>query len=237
MCEFFSCLLLRNQQIVFTESNHHSIAIERARLFDCDLPARQFVRLENPPPFQCLRIDETGTLPGWFDERYGDPNTVDGVLLIEDIACRVRAIAEQVANIIKRKNVAYEAAQAWEAEQRQRLDAYELADSQGFNLKAAFESRRQFDIDKARRQLAIVHDYEIGFRSMDGYLPPSEGMAFIHSEDEGLWRLTGQQYASMAPAPVQRGQVQRSIFSAFQYQAPVAIPPYTWQSSGMKPTP
>jgi hypothetical protein len=67
MCEFFSCIATKDGRLLFTEEDHHQTTINRANLSDASLFTRTFVRLECRPPFDKVTVDETGTLPGWFD--------------------------------------------------------------------------------------------------------------------------------------------------------------------------
>ena len=83
MCEFFSCIAVRDGRLLFTNSNHHSDIIQRAGLRDTEVFLREFVRLECVPPFENVRVDEEGTLPGWFDP--------------DDWQARVVALAQRIA--------------------------------------------------------------------------------------------------------------------------------------------
>jgi hypothetical protein len=70
MCEFFSCVATSEGQILFTDTNSHEDIIARSRLDDADLFLRRFVRLECPPPFHMVYVDEELTLPSWFTDRW-----------------------------------------------------------------------------------------------------------------------------------------------------------------------
>ena len=64
MCNFFSCVATKDGRILFTEQDSHSEIIRRAGLRDDEQFMRAFVRLEIVPPFNVVKVDEIGSLPG-----------------------------------------------------------------------------------------------------------------------------------------------------------------------------
>lgn len=62
MCDFFSCLVTRAGDVLFTETDSHDVAIERSGLID-DL--EHFVRLEYAPSRGYI-IDEN-SIPEWYE--------------------------------------------------------------------------------------------------------------------------------------------------------------------------
>jgi hypothetical protein len=95
MCRFFSGVVTRQGEIFFTESDSHSVVVQRKGFKDNSVHIRHFVRFEKEPSYNnvpkkktmwgSLRVDET-TTPGWFEE---DRVEIDG--RVEEIAIKVKA--------------------------------------------------------------------------------------------------------------------------------------------------
>lgn len=188
MCRFLSTLLLRDGRIVFTESNHHSLAIERAGVRDGNLFTRHFVRLECPVPHQFVKVDEQGTLPSWFMEQVAIPaDCVEAFALsprlVDDaILPRVHAIADAVTKLKLERSNAYERAKDWEREEKEKLAHYqEHPWLYPGNYEAGIINLHR---DMEKRQAVIEDRYRVGYLGIDGYLPPREGAFFVDDEKE-----------------------------------------------------
>ena len=155
MCEFFSCIAVRDGRLLFTNSNHHSDIIQRAGLRDTEVFLREFVRLECVPPFENVRVDEEGTLPGWFDP--------------DDWQARVVALAQRVAPLY----ADYEAKRApLDADYGAKRDALD-ADYQAKRapLDADYEAKyAPLCADYGAKLAALDADYGAELARIDGYI-------------------------------------------------------------------
>ncbi|MEN6305303.1 MAG: hypothetical protein ABFD96_21450, partial [Armatimonadia bacterium] len=70
MCRFFSCVYHRDRGVLFTHTNSHEDILAAAGLEDTTINNRPFVRIEAVPVGDGFgyRVDETGSLPDWYDE-------------------------------------------------------------------------------------------------------------------------------------------------------------------------
>ena len=101
MCNFMSVIATRDGKI-FTapDVDSHELLIQHLRLRDDRLVDRRWVRLECVSPFDKVKVDEIGTLPGWYDEKEAD------------IESRVLAFVQEISSHRKICNEAYKSAEA-----------------------------------------------------------------------------------------------------------------------------
>ena len=73
MCRFFSCIITRTGDILFTEDDSHEDTIIRAQLDDSKITNRDFVRIECIPKENewSYIVDEKDTLPKWYTKLEG----------------------------------------------------------------------------------------------------------------------------------------------------------------------
>ena len=159
MCRFFSCIITRMGDILFTEKDSHEEIINRAKLDDTKINNRDFVRIECIPKENewAYIVDEKDTLPKWYTKLEG---------FYKD---EVKKLAGQVKPLRDEYNRQYQLLLDEYERQKQPLrDEYER---QYQPLRDEYKRQTQLLCDEYERQKQPLRDeYIKELKAIEGYL-------------------------------------------------------------------
>lgn len=157
MCEFFSAIVTRSGDVLFTEADSHETIIDRAKLRDADRYLRHWVRVELKPNgdgWHSLFLDESEAPAWWIEDA---PVFINRVLKIAD---RVRPAHTRYEAIQQPAWAAYLAIKApwaaYEAIERPTYAAYEASKQQAW---AAYLAIKQAGLAEYQTAIARITGY------------------------------------------------------------------------------